>query len=135
MPILFCSLEHLLSCHFHFCSLELFFSLLRHLIINKNPKKPLVILGLFGYYPWHYGVLDILGLRIRDLGLSWRLCDFIWYFVWSSWGLPQDIGFFVCFVCRLLRLQSLFVIWNSPVYSRYSAQFLWRLNTFEVWFS
>ena len=24
-----------------------------------NPKKALMILGLLGYYPWHYGVLDL----------------------------------------------------------------------------
>ena len=52
---------------FLFCSLELFFSLLRHLIINMNPKKYLMILGLVGYYPWHYGVLDFLDLGLETL--------------------------------------------------------------------
>ena len=32
-----------------------------------NHKKTLVILGLFGYYPWHYGVLDFLDLGLETL--------------------------------------------------------------------
>ena len=32
-----------------------------------NPKKVLMILGLFGYYPWHYGVLDFLDLGLESL--------------------------------------------------------------------
>ena len=26
-----------------------------------------MIFGLFGYYPWHYGVLDFLDLRLETL--------------------------------------------------------------------
>ena len=26
-----------------------------------------MILGLFGYYPWHYGVLDLLDLGLETL--------------------------------------------------------------------
>ena len=29
--------------------------------------KTLIILGLFGYYPWHYGVLDFLDLGLETL--------------------------------------------------------------------
>ena len=76
-----CSFEHLISCHFYFAHLSFSFPFLRYLIININPKKSLMVLGLFGYYPWHYGAWDFfLGLRIRNLGLSWRPCDLICLF-------------------------------------------------------
>ena len=32
-----------------------------------------MLLGLLGYYPWHYGDYGLLGLRIRDLNLPWDL--------------------------------------------------------------
>ena len=68
----------------------LFFSFifLRYLIININLKKLLMVLGLFGYYPWHDGAVDFfLGLRIRNLGISRRL----WY------GERTDLGFAIVF--------------------------------------
>ena len=106
-----CSFEHLFSCHFYFSHLIFSFLFLRYLIININPKKLLMVFGLFGYYPWHYGAWDF----FLDLGLETLayLGDFVTlsdYFFWSSWRLPQDIGLFVCFVCRLLWLHTLFVI-------------------------
>ena len=76
-----CSFGHLFSCHFYFAHLSFFFFLfLRYLITNLNPKKLLTAFGLFGYYPWHDGAVDFFGLRIRNLGLSWRPCDLIWLF-------------------------------------------------------
>ena len=73
MPFIFSALctiyfKHYISCHFYFSHLSLFFSLLRHLIINMNHKKtPFKILGLFGYYPRHCGVLDFLDLGLETL--------------------------------------------------------------------
>ena len=35
-----------------------------------------MVLGLFGYYPWHYGAWDFfLDLGFENLGLSWIHCD------------------------------------------------------------
>ena len=65
---------------FYFAHLSFSFLFLRYLIININPKNLIIVLGLFGYYPWHYGAVDFSGLRIRNLGLSWRPCDLIWLF-------------------------------------------------------
>ena len=67
-----CSLEHLLSYHFYFAHLSFFFLLLRHLIINVTIKT-LMLLGLLGYYPWHFGDCELLGLRIRSPDLPWNL--------------------------------------------------------------
>ena len=61
-----------------------------------------MILGLFGYYPWHYGAVDFfLDLGLETLAYLGDLVILSDYIVWSSLGLPQDIGLFVCFVCRL----------------------------------
>ena len=61
-----CSFEHLFSCHFYFAYLSFSFSFSKYLITNSNPKKLLMALGLFGYYPWHYGAWDF----FLDLGLE-----------------------------------------------------------------
>ena len=80
-----------------------------------------MILGLFGYYPWHYGVLD---LGIETLAYVGDLVTSTIILSGALGVYPQDIGLFVCFVCRLLGLHALSMIGNSSVYNRYSAQFL-----------
>ena len=71
-----CSLEHLLLCHFYFANLS--FSFLLKILNNQHePYKTLMILGLFGYYPWHYGVLDFLDLGLETLAY---LGDFVTLF-------------------------------------------------------
>ena len=110
--------------YLYFSHLSLFFYFSSHLIININHKKNLMVLGLFGYYPWHDGAWDyFLDLGLENLVYLGDLVILSDYFVWSSWGLLQDIGLFVCFLCGWLWLHTLFVIWNSPVYSRYFAHF------------
>ena len=76
----------------------LFFFFLRYLITNLNPKKLLMVLGRFGYYPLHYGTWDFfLDLGLETLAYLGDLVILSDYSVWSSWGLPQDIGLAVCF--------------------------------------
>ena len=90
--------------------LELFFFFWRHLIININLKKYLMVLGLFGYYPWHYGAWDFfLELGLETLAYLGDLVILSDYFVWISWGLPQDIGLLVCF-CVQVFVITLFVL-------------------------
>ena len=101
-------LQHLLLCHCYFCSFEIFisFSFWRYLIINLNPKNFNVIWAnwLISLALWSD---RLLGLWIRGLNLSWRPCDLNCYFVWSYWGIPQDIVLFVClFVCMLFWLHA-----------------------------
>ena len=114
-----CSFEHLFSCHFYFAHLSFSFPFLIYLIININPKKYLMVLGLFGYYACHYGAWDFSWIRIRDLGLSWRLCDFIWLFCleflrftsryWVVCLFCVQVFVITSFVCNLefTRIQSL----------------------------
>ena len=72
---------------------DFIFFFLRYLIININHKKSLMVLRLFGYYPWHSGALDFfLNLGLETLAYLGDLVILSDYFVWSSWGLPQDIG-------------------------------------------
>ena len=102
-----CSFEHLFSCHFYFAHLSFSFPFLRYLIININPKKSLMVLGLFGYYPWHYGAWDyFLDLGLETLAYLGDLVILSDYFVWSSWGLPQDIGLLVCFCVQFFVITS-----------------------------
>ena len=68
-----------------------------------------MILGLFGYYPWHYGVLDFLDLGLETLAYIRDLVTLI-DILSGVPGVYLKIGLFVCFVCRLMRLRSLFVI-------------------------
>ena len=95
-----------LSITFHvifiFSHLSLFFSLLRHLIINMNHKNNFKILGLFGYYLWHYGAWDFfLHLGLETLAYLGDLVILSDYFVWSYWGLPQDIGLLIYFCVQV----------------------------------
>ena len=54
------------------------------LIININPKKSLMVLGLFGYYPWHYGACDyFLDSGLETLAYLGDLVILSDYFVWS----------------------------------------------------
>ena len=93
---------HLFSCHFYFALSSFSLSFLRYLIININPKKLLMVLGLFGYYPRHYRAWDyFLDLGLETLAYLGDLVILSDYFVWSSWGLPQDIGLFVCFCVQV----------------------------------
>ena len=43
-----------------------------------------MLLGLFGYYPWNYGVLDFLDLGKETLAYIGDLVTLIEYFFWSS---------------------------------------------------
>ena len=36
-----------------------------------------MILGLFGYYPWHYGVWDFLDLGLETLAYAWDFATLI----------------------------------------------------------
>ena len=97
-----------------------------------------MILGLFGYYPWHYGVLYF--LDFLDLGLETLayVGDFVTLIDILSGVLEvylKTLGCLFVLYTGYCDYILLFVIWNSPVYNCYSAQFLWRLNTLEVWFS
>ena len=109
-----CSLEHLFSCDFYFSYLSFSFPFLRYLIININPKKYLMLLGLFGYYPWHYGAWDF----FLDLGLEvmspWNSVIFGWYFCED---LLKSLGFtprhwFDFFVCRLFWFSCFVCDWE-----------------------
>ena len=97
-----CSFEHLFSCHFYFAHLSFSFDLLRYLIININPKKIFNDTWTIWLLPlalWSMGLFLDLGLEtLAYLGGLMILSD---YFVWSSWGLPQDIGLLVYFCMRV----------------------------------
>ena len=85
MLISFFSLEHLFLYYFIFAYLGLSFPFLRYLIININPKKLLMALGLFGYHPWHYGEVDFfLDLGLETLAYLGDLVILSYYFVLSS---------------------------------------------------
>ena len=37
-----------------------------------------MVIGLFGYHPWHYGAWDFfLDLGLETLAYDWRPCDLI----------------------------------------------------------
>ena len=36
-----------------------------------------MVLGLLGYYPWHYGVMDFLDLGLETLAYIWDLVTLI----------------------------------------------------------
>ena len=113
-----CSFEHLSFMSFLFCSLELSFSLWIYLITNLNNKKNLRLLGLFGYYPWHFGDINFLDLGLGTLTYVGDLVTSIVILSGVIGVYSKTLGFFVCFVCRLFWLHALSVIRNSSVYSR-----------------
>ena len=105
-----CSFEHLLSCHFYFAHLRFSFPFLRYLIININPKKffnGTWTIWLLSLALWSMGLF--LGLRIKNLGLSWRPCDLIWLFlsVVLEYYL-KTLGCLFVFVCMFFVI-TLFV--------------------------
>ena len=120
---------------FLFCSLEPIISFWRYLIINLNHKKNFNVtwtIWLLSLALWSDGLL---GFKIRDLDLPWDLVTSTIILSGALGVYLKTLGCLFVFVCRFLRLHPLFVIWNSPAYSCYSAQFLWRLNVIEAWFS
>ena len=61
-----------------------------------------MILGLFGYYPWHYGALDFLYLGLETLAYVGGLMTLIDILSGVLEVYLKTLGCFVCFVCRLL---------------------------------
>ena len=90
---------------------------------NQHFLKQSVLPPYHSYYPWHYGAWDF----FLDLGLETMtyLRDLIWLFCLEFLRFTSRHWVSYLFLCAgfFVWLHSLFVIWNSPVYSRYSAQF------------
>ena len=98
------SFEHLSLCFFMLHT-WVFFPFWRYLITNLKIKSLKITwtIWLLSLTLWSCGPL---GLRMRSpdtLGTLWFYC----YFVWSSWGLPQDIGLLVCFCVQVFVIASL----------------------------
>ena len=55
-----------------------------------------MILGLFGYYPWHYGVLDFLDLALETLAYVWYLVTLMDILSGALEVYLKTLGFFLC---------------------------------------
>ena len=85
----FCSFEHLTFLLFWICSLKLYISFLKYLIIQLRHKK--LIIGR-GYYPCAWSL--IFGLRIRTFTSTWEIFVLLVLFC---------LCLIIIFVCRLFR--------------------------------
>ena len=93
-----------------------------------------MLFGLFGYYPWHFGVVGLLGHRSRDLNLPWDLVTSIVILSGVLGVYPKTLGCLFSLCAGYSDYALWPVIANSSVYSCYSVHFLWRLNAFEAWY-
>ena len=105
-----CSFELFIFFPFLPCSLGLFFSFWRYLIINMNHKKILMMLGLFGYYPWHYGALDFLDLGLKTLAYVGDLMTLIDILSWVLKVYLKTLGYlFMDYLVTILGIMELWI--------------------------